>query len=85
MNLTQKETAMPHRKHSTRPPRVVVIAVSAIAALVALAGLVQAVRQESWAPILSIGWLPAVLVASLWTPAASSKPCWPRLRKLTGR
>jgi hypothetical protein len=70
--------------NAKRPPTVVVIPVLAIAAFVALAAVVQAVRRESWAPIWSIGWLPAVLVASLWTPA-SRKPCGPRLRKLTGR
>jgi hypothetical protein len=67
-----------------RPPTVVLIGLVAIAVFVAVASVVQAVRQESWAPIWSIGWLPAVLVASLWTPA-SRKPCGPRLRKLTGR
>jgi len=72
------------RNSAKRPPTIVMILVLAIAALVALAGVAQAVREESWAPIWSIGWLPAVLVASLWTPA-SRRPCWPRLRNLTGR
>jgi hypothetical protein len=66
-----------------RPPTIVLIAVLTIAAFVAVATVVQAVRQESWAPIWSVGWLPAVLVASLWTPV-SRKPCGPRLRKLSG-
>jgi hypothetical protein len=56
----------------------------AIAAFVVLAATVQAVRQERWAPIWSVGWLPAVLVASLRTPA-SRRPGGPRLRKLAGR
>jgi hypothetical protein len=73
----------PH-KSSKRPPTAVVIPVLAIAAFIVVAGVVQAIREESWAPIWSIGWLPAVLVASLWT-AASRKPCRPRLRSLTGR
>src|SRR5262249_60574488 len=60
------------------------IATAAIAALVALATVVQAVRQDSWGPIWATGWLPAVLVAWLWAPG-SGKPCWPRLRGLTGR
>jgi len=72
------------RKSSKRLPAVVVIAVLAIAAFVAVASVVQAVREDSWAPIWSVGWLPAVLVASLWRPA-SRKPCWPRLRSLSGR
>ena len=75
---------MTHRKNPTWPRAVVLIPVLAIAGFVALASLAQAVRQESWAPIWSIGWLPAVLVASLWTPA-SRKPCWSRLRRLTSR
>lgn len=62
----------------------VVIAVAAIAAFVAVATVVQAIGQDSWGPILATGWLPAVLVASLWTPA-SRRPCWPRLRGLTSR
>jgi hypothetical protein len=61
-----------------------VIAVLATAAFVAVASVVQAVRHDSWGPILSVGWLPAVLVASLWT-AAPRKPCAPRLRNPTGR
>ena len=75
---------MTPRKSSKRPPAVVMIAVLAIAALIVVASLVQAIRDDSWAPIWSTGWLPAVLVASLWTPA-SRKPCRPRLRSLTGR
>ena len=75
---------MTRRRSVKRPPMIVVIAVPAISAFVALASVVQAVRQDSWEPIWSIGWLPAVLVASLWTPA-SGRPCWPRLRNLTGR
>jgi len=75
---------MTPRKSSKRPPAVVMIPVLAIAALIVVASLVQAIREDSWAPIWSIGWLPAVLVAWLWTPAAR-KPCRPRLRSLTGR
>jgi hypothetical protein len=75
---------MTPRKRAKRPLAVVVIPVLAIAAFVLVASIVQAVRDDSWAPIWSIGWLPAVLVASLWAPA-SRKPCWPRLRNLTGR
>lgn len=33
-------------------------------ALVAVSSIVQAVRQGSWGPIIEVGWLPAVLVAS---------------------
>ena len=70
--------------NAKRPPMAVLVPVLAIAAFVAVASLVQAVRDDSWAPIWSIGWLPAVLVASIWMPAAR-KRCWPRLHRLSGR
>jgi hypothetical protein len=75
---------MTPRKSSKRPPTAVVIPVLAIAAFIVVASVLQAIRDDSWTPIWSIGWLPAVLVASLWTPA-SRKPCRLRLRSLTGR
>ena len=65
-------------------PAVVAIPFLTLAALVVVATIVQAVRQESWGPILSIGWLPAVVVASLWAPTPAT-PCWPRLRGLAKR
>jgi hypothetical protein len=34
------------------------------AAFVAVAAIVQAISQGSWSPIVSVGWLPAVIVAS---------------------
>ena len=71
------------RKSWKRLPVIVVIAVLGIAAFVAVASVVQAARQDSWAPIWSVGWLPAVLVASLWTPAARTS-CWPSRRNLSG-
>ena len=46
------------------------------AAFVAVATVVQAIREGSWGPIVSVGWLPAVVIAS-W-PAA-------RRRCLRGR
>jgi len=33
------------------------------AAFVAVSSIVQAVRQGSWTPIVSVAWLPAVVVA----------------------
>ena len=66
-------------KRFGRLPAIAAIPFLAIAAFVAVASILQAIREESWGPIWSIGWLPAVLVASLWTPA-SAKHCWPRLR-----
>jgi len=32
-------------------------------AFVAVAAIVQAIREGSWGPIISVGWLPAVIVA----------------------
>ena len=37
----------------------------AAAAFVAVSVAVQAIRQGSWDPVLSVGWLPAVIVAML--------------------
>ena len=39
-----------------------------VAVFVAVATIVQAVRQDSWAPVIATGWVPAVIVAA-W-PAA---------------
>jgi len=46
-----------------------------VAALVAVSAIVQAVRQQSWSPLISVGWLPAVIVAT-W-PRAGYR-CLPR-------
>ena len=48
------------------------------ASFVAVATLVDAVRHDSWQPVLSTGWLPAVLVAVLYPSDTSG--CWPRRR-----
>jgi len=34
------------------------------AAFVAVSSIVQAISEGSWGPIISVGWLPAVIVAS---------------------
>jgi roadblock/LC7 domain-containing protein len=34
------------------------------AAFVAVSSIALAVRQDSWAPIVSVGWIPAVIAAS---------------------
>jgi hypothetical protein len=36
----------------------------AAVAFVAVTSMVQAIRQGSWGPILSVAWLPAVIVAA---------------------
>jgi hypothetical protein len=68
----------------SRVPAVVAIPVLAIAALVTVASVVQAIHQDSWGPIWAIGWLPAVLIATLGA-RAHYRPCPPRARCLVGR
>jgi len=41
------------------------------AAFIAVSSVAAAIRQGSWAPIISVGWLPAVIVACL--PGARSR------------
>ena len=52
------------------------------AAVVAGAAIAQAIRENSWEPILTVAWLPAVLVASLSRPQ-SARHCWRRLTRRT--
>ncbi len=47
-----------------------------IAAFVAVSSIVQAIRLGSWTPVLSVGWLPAVVVA-VW-PRAQRRCLSPR-------
>jgi hypothetical protein len=42
--------------------------------------IAQAIRDRSWQPISGVGWLPAVLVASLGTRRATGR-CWPTSRR----
>jgi hypothetical protein len=49
-------------------------------AFVAVSSVVQAVRQGSWGPVVSVAWLPAVVVAA-WP--GSYRRCLPRRRHLT--
>jgi hypothetical protein len=48
-----------------------------VAAFVAVSSVVQAIRQSSWDPIVSVGWIPAVIVAS-WP--GTRRRCLPRRR-----
>ena len=75
---------MNNGKRLGRLPVIAAIPFLAIAVFIAVASVAQAIRQDSWAPIWSIGWLPAVVVASLWVPASGAS-CWPRLRGLPRR
>jgi hypothetical protein len=47
------------------------------AAFVAISTIVQAARHGSWDPIVSVGWIPAVIVATL--PRGRGR-CLPRRR-----
>jgi hypothetical protein len=64
----------------TRPSRIFVAVTLVIAGVVAGAAIAQAIREHSWQPIVSVAWLPAVLVATLSRPART-RECWPRLRR----
>ena len=35
-----------------------------VVALIAISSIVQAISEGSWGPIIAVGWLPAVIVAS---------------------
>ena len=52
-----------------------------VAVFVAVATIVQAVRQDSWGPVIATGWVPAVIVAT-W-PAARRR-CRVRRRGQAG-
>jgi multidrug resistance efflux pump len=53
------------------------VVASLVAVLVAVASVVQAIRQGSWAPVTSVAWLPAVVVA-VWP--GSGRRCRSRRR-----
>ena len=47
------------------------------AGFIAVAVAAQAIRQNSWSPVVEMGWLPAVIVAS----GSGFRRCrWPRRR-----
>jgi hypothetical protein len=64
----------------TKPSRIYVAVTLIIVGLVAGAAVAQAIREHSWQPIWMVGWLPAVLVATLIRPA-DTRECLPRLRR----
>ena len=51
---------------------------AAAALLVAVSAIVQSVRQGSWSPLLSVGWLAAVIIAVI-SPRGTRR-C-PRIRR----
>jgi hypothetical protein len=59
-------------------------AVAAIAATaIAVSATVQSVRQDSWSPILSAGWLAAVIIAVI-SPRGTRR-CLPLRRRARAR
>jgi hypothetical protein len=51
------------------------------AVVVAVAVAAQAIKQNSWSPVVEMGWLPAVIIAS----GSGSHRCrWPRRRTPAG-
>jgi hypothetical protein len=57
------------------------LVVSLAAVFVAVASVAQAIRQGNWAPVTSVAWLPAVVVA-VWP--GSGRGCRSR-RRTTAR
>jgi hypothetical protein len=53
------------------------VVVGLVAVFVAAASVAQAISQGSWAPVTSVAWLPAVVVA-VWP--GSSRRCLSRRR-----
>jgi ABC-type sugar transport system substrate-binding protein len=57
--------------------------IAAIAvAVVAVSSIAQAIRQDSWAPLITVGWLPGV-VAATWWPGMRGR-CRPRRQGTAG-
>jgi hypothetical protein len=73
----REEEQQVNEKTRRRLGAVAAVSVFGVAVFVAVATAVQAVKQDSWGPVLAIGWLPAVLVASFARPTA-----WKRCRPL---
>jgi hypothetical protein len=61
----------------TRGTRWLYLIAGLAAAFVAVSAIVQAARQGSWGPIVSVGWIPAVIVATL---SGGRGRCLPRRR-----
>jgi hypothetical protein len=62
----------------TRHSRIYVATTLLAVGIVAGAAIAQAIRERSWQPIWSVGWLPAVLVAT-FGPRRSTRACVHRL------
>jgi len=55
-------------------PRTAQVVGLAVGAIVLASSIALALRQSSWVPIWSVGWLPAVLVAVFYRPAGRCEP-----------
>jgi hypothetical protein len=64
-------------EHRTRLRELPLITFYAILVFVEVASIVQAIRQHSWAPMFTTGWLPVVVLASLGP--AGARRCGLRL------
>jgi hypothetical protein len=64
----------------TRRNRIYVVVTLVAVGVVAGAAIAAAIRERRWQPIWSVGWLPAVLVATLY-PRANEGSCRRRLRR----
>ena len=60
-------------------PPLAFVSFLAIAILIEAASIVQSLRQESWTPMDTTGWLPIVVLAS-YRPS-NTKGCWQPLRR----
>ena len=56
--------------------------VALVAIFVLVAAVVEAVSEDSWGPVWTIAWVPAVLLASLFT-GPTSRSCRPLPRGRT--
>jgi hypothetical protein len=54
-------------------PPLAVVSFFAIAIFIEVASIVQAIRQDSWGPMYTTGWLPVVVLASY--RASNTKGC----------
>ena len=61
--------------------RLVQVVAGIAAAFVAISSVTLAIRQASWEPVISVGWLPAVIVAT--RPGAYGR-CFPRGNRHAG-
>jgi len=60
--------------------RVLVVVAAAALVLVVGSAIAAAVREQSWLPLASVAWLPAVLAGGFYRKDAV-RPCLPRLRR----